>query len=230
MTAAKPTHSGSDRTNIVVSFQGHPVVDEVAEVFKQVIADHQWTGEVKQGRVDRHMDPATEKRLGIYIVTFSFVLLATTVWAWSTGSRVLGSTGTIKARFLWITFHPSAAFCNSLFVALAAMLGSMVVLGMTFAHRAGHETLERGYVWWYVTRPAIAACLGLLFYVTVVAGFFNSSTAKDRPALVVAGAIGGFAGLFSDQVIAKLRDTLGLLPVNKPASAAADDQSHPKSG
>ena len=48
--------------------------------------------------------------------------------------------------------------------------------------------------------------------------FFNAATTKDQPALVIAAAIGGLAGLFTDQVLKKMRSILALLPTNQTAS------------
>ncbi len=87
-----------------------------------------------------------------------------------------------------------------------------------FAARAGHETLERGYAWWYFTRPLIAAALAFVFYVTVIAGYFDDVTSDSRPALVVAAVVGGLTGLFTDQVLDKLRGVLGLMPYRETAS------------
>lgn len=160
----------------------------------------------------------------MYLIVFGVALLATIPWAWSFASRLVsGKAGTtVSVHFLGVGFTPTAEFSLLLIVLLAAMLGSVAVLTLTFSSRAGHGTLESGYVWWYLTRPITAAALGLLFYVAIMAGFFSATTTQGHPALVIAAAIGGLAGLFTDQVLKKMRSILALLPTNKTASDKDD--------
>jgi hypothetical protein len=105
-----------------------------------------------------------------------------------------------------------------LIVLLTAALGSVSVLAMTFSARTGRETLERGFFWWYLTRPISAAGLGLVFYLAVVSGFLAAATSAGQPTLIVAATIGGLAGLFTDQVYRKLFSVLGLVDSSKRAS------------
>jgi hypothetical protein len=108
-------------------------------------------------------------------------------------------------------------------VMLMSVLGSIAIMIITFANRAGKETLERGFLWWYLIRPFAAAAVGVLFYMAIIAGFFNQTSARGRSALVLAAAIGGLAGLFTDNVVQKMRALLGLSSFDEPAAAAKQD-------
>jgi hypothetical protein len=170
------------------------------------------------------MKPGLQLGIGIYLTALGLGLLAATTWAWSFASHVTGTTAgtTVSAHFLGMKFTPTAEFSLLLVVILTAMLGSVAVLALTFSSRAGHGTLQRGYLWWYLTRPITAAGLGVLLYMAIMAGFFNATTTNDHPALVIAAAIGGLAGLFTDQVLKKMRSALALLPTNQTASDKDD--------
>jgi hypothetical protein len=103
-------------------------------------------------------------------------------------------------------------------VILMGMIGSLTVMALVFSLRAGNETLEAGFVWWYVTRPLTAAGLAVLFYVTAISGLLDLGSISGASALVVAAALAALAGLFTDQVLDKMRGMLGLLPFHETAS------------
>lgn len=209
-----------------VGLDNHPDRLEVAHDRVEALASKA-KGTAAQHRIAEPpplMEKWRRRGLGAYLVVLGLALLAVIPWAWSFASRVVDAKAgtTVRAHFLGAAFTPTGEFSLVLIVMLTALMGSVAVLAMTFSSRAGHETLERGYVWWYLTRPISAAGLGLLFYMTVTAGFFTATTSTDRPALVLAAAIGGLAGLFTDQVLKKMRTVLGLLPTHTRASGKND--------
>lgn len=169
------------------------------------------------------MQPSTRTAIGCYLIALGAVLLTALLWVWSFAmSAVQGGTPRPRLFGEW-QFTPTADFSILLLVLLASMLGSVVVLGMVFSARAGRRTLEQSYVWWYLMRPVTAAGLGVGFYLTVTAGFFDSITESNgRSALITAAAIGTLAGLFTDQVYAKMLKLLGLFTPKKPASEVTD--------
>jgi hypothetical protein len=59
----------------------------------------------------------------------------------------------------------------------------MVQQSIVFASRAGQQTLERGYLWWYVLRPVWSALLGGVVVLTVNAGLVSigDPAAEVRP-------------------------------------------------
>ncbi|HEY8721292.1 hypothetical protein [Pengzhenrongella sp.] len=176
----------------------------------------------------RPMSKRLRRSIGVYLLVIGLALLAIIPWAWSVASNVVVAAdgATVRATFLGRSFTPTAEFCLAMIVLLTAMIGSVVVLSLTFSSRAGHETLERGYLWWYLTRPISSAGLGLLFYLAIIAGFFDASGTSDRQALTYAAAIGGLSGLFTDQVLKKMRGILGLLPTHTSASDKDEDATY----
>lgn len=169
------------------------------------------------GRRCTPMSTACRRFVGGYLLVLGVALLAVIPWAWSFASRVIDGTK-ITASFFNRSFTPTPEFSIVVIALLAAVTGSVVVLTLTFADPSGHETLESGYLWWYLTRPISAAGLGLLFYMAFISRFFNEATAKDSQALILAATIGGLAGLFTDQVLKKMSTVLGLMPTSQFAS------------
>jgi hypothetical protein len=96
------------------------------------------------------------------------------------------------------------------FLVLAfALVGSATQAVTAFAGFLGKETFERSWTAWYLLRPFSAMLLGLLTYVVFRAGFLSASpsTTEDLNLYGIA-AIAGFAGLFSREVVEKLKDVM----------------------
>src|SRR5215469_7739130 len=178
-----------------------------------------------------HMSRRVIIGVGCYLAVLSVAALAITPWAWSLATSGVTSRTAGRARFLSLSFTPTAEFNLIIIVMLMSVLGSLAVMIITFANRAGHETLEHGFLWWYLTRPFAATAIGVLFYMAIIAGFFNKNSATGRSALVLAAAIGGLAGLFTDAVLQKMRAALlGLSSFDQPAPTAKPNASKPANG
>jgi hypothetical protein len=182
------------------------------------------------------MNPRMKSGIGWYLVSLGITALAVLPWAWSLAMTTIGSTQSAaiakkgggkatEAHFLWLTFTPTTDTMLMIIVILMAIIGSVAVLMLTFSNRAGHETIEQGYLWWYLTRPITAAGIAAIFYMAIAAGYFNQVTGEGRAALVIAAAVGGFAGLFSDKVLKMMRSILGQKPFDAPAAEARDEAS-----
>jgi hypothetical protein len=169
------------------------------------------------------MSSSAQAGIGCYLAALGTVALAITPWAWSLATSSVGHTTASRAHFLGLSFRPTTEFNLIIIVMLMSALGSIAVMIITFANRAGQETLENGFVWWYLTRPFAAAAVGVLFYLAIIAGFFNRTSANGHAALVLAGAVGGLAGLFTDNVLQKMRAALlGLSSFSEPAKQEPD--------
>jgi hypothetical protein len=161
--------------------------------------------------------PAAERwAIGIWIVMLSALGLINLSWAWALAERLSGSKTGVRTHWLGQAFTPQKASILLLVVVLSAVLGSCATLALTFAHRAGYGMLERGWGWWYITRPFTASIIGVLAFALLQAGFFGSSNATSS-GLLAAVAIGGLAGLFTDQLLQKMRTALGLTAFLKSA-------------
>lgn len=229
-----------DLASFAVAFRDHRDIDELHRRGSKLLLEHKSSADLAELAADYqdndqhrqelfrsaqevlalpvHPMATTRRRLmGAYIVVLSVVLLAVTPWVWSLASQVT-ITGSRRVEFLGQPFIATPAMMLLVVVILMAMLGGVTVMALTFASRAGLETLERGFVWWYVTRPLTAAASAVLFYMTVVAGLLDLSSVGQRPALMLAAALAALAGLFTDQVLSKLRNLLGLSAFNETAT------------
>lgn len=176
-------------------------------------------GSAADDKLPPEMSGRARRAIGCWLLVFGSVVLANFLWAWSTADRLNrdGASPAIRVHWLWWSFGPTAQFTLLLVVALAAMMGSVATMALVFSNRAGHRQLEERWEYWYVHRPLSAACIGLLFYVVVTAGFLgNGDTGGSR--LTTAAATGALAGLFTDRVLAAMRSALGASAFNKSAS------------
>jgi hypothetical protein len=159
------------------------------------------------------MSENARRAIGCYLVGVGLVMLVLVPWAWSVAWRANESdSGGTSTSFFGLDFDVSAPATLLTIVVLMAVIGSVTVMTLVFAARAGHGTLEQTYLWWYVTRPVSAAGIGVVVYMFIVAGFFDFAKIENgsTPALVIAAAVGALSGLFTDQVLDKVRWVLGL--------------------
>lgn len=232
MTENDSPNQGHEVADVLVEFDGHPDQAEIQELLTKAVEQPDIGASVLHvsevlPRATRRMSDVQQFFVGAYLILLGLALLAVTPWTWSTAAELQTTSGAPPAAptLLGMTFQPSPLFFLALLVMLTGALGSVAVLAMTFSSRSGHETLEGGYVWWYLTRPITGAALGLLFYMAVAAGFFAALGEQGSTAVVWAAAIGGLAGLFTDQVLAKMRAALGILPTNQIASDKSDSDT-----
>jgi hypothetical protein len=209
------------RAGAHIELDQHPDVAELQERLTKVLEDGHAGRLVEAHFEDRSMHASRRRFVAIYLSVLGLGLLAILPWLWSSANQAIAAESPVLVHFAGLGFNLSADAALALTTTAMGMIGSVVVLLLTFTNRAVHETLERGALWWYLTRPITGAMLGLLFYLAVIAGFFNAATASDRPALIVAAAVGALAGLFTDQVIKKMQGILGLLPFNRSSTSKA---------
>lgn len=175
--------------------------------------------------------------VGAYLVALGCLLVAVLPWLYSVATDVTSTGAVATARgveadygsveVLWFTLEPTPASAVLAVVAFTAMVGSLVVMALTFSMRAGHRTLDEGFFWWYLTRPLTAAGLALVLYLVVIGGFFDltSVTEGSTSALATAAALGGLAGLFTDQILDLLRGALALLPFTTLSEGKSRDRT-----
>jgi hypothetical protein len=159
--------------------------------------------------------------IGIWIMALFAVALGHLPWAWSLAEQVATAKHPVHAHWFGVAFVPQKAAMLLIIVLITALIGSAATLALTFAHRVGYKQLEKGWEWWYVTRPPTAASIGVLAFALLEAGLFSSTTAV-KSSLLAAAATGGLAGLFTDQLLQKIRAALGLSAFGE--SASADEQ------
>ena len=219
MAASNGNQPGKKTTSLQVAFKGEPDMAVLRRQLEKVPQAQSGSGQLLEVKViDKLMVKSRRRLVGVYLIGLGTALLAVIPWAWSFASRAVAAKQAVPASFLGQPFNATPEFSMVLIVLLTAALGSVSVLAMTFSARTGRETLERGFFWWYLTRPISAAGLGLVFYLAVVSGFLAAATSAGQPTLIVAATIGGLAGLFTDQVYRKLFSVLGLVDSSKRAS------------
>ena len=94
--------------------------------------------------------------------------------------------------------------------AAAGFVGSVIQQSIVFAQRAGLNTLQQGFVWWYVLRPVWSALLGAIVVIAANAGLVSIGDQTTSTAgVTVLVNLGCLAGLFTDQVLQRLQGVLG---------------------
>jgi hypothetical protein len=103
--------------------------------------------------------------------------------------------------------------------AAGGVVGSFIQQGIVFAARSGWETLQCGFVWWYLLRPIWSGLLGAVLVAAINAGVVSyGDTTTSAAGVTMLATAGTLAGLFTDQVLGKLRNVLGATDVRVPVT------------
>ncbi|HEX6873698.1 MAG TPA: hypothetical protein VF163_21575 [Micromonosporaceae bacterium] len=177
------------------------------------------------------MNHRTIRLVGAVNASFGTAGLLALVTSYGLAERLVldqeaAKAGTLAVRtWHWVGPDIPVTLSMSLMLvgAAAGIVGSAIQQSIIFAHRAGHGTLERGFVWWYLLRPVWSALLGTVAVIAVNAGLVSigDQTTSDAGVTVLV-TFGCFAGLFTDRVLDKLRDMLG---ATDPAAFVAANPS-----
>ncbi len=167
------------------------------------------------------MKPFTRRLIGTINLAEAVLALAGLVAAYGIAERLVsaqetagpGDVATRTVRW-WGPDYTTTLNMSLLIVGAAAgAVGSVIHQSMVFAQRAGLETLERGFVWWYLLRPVWSALLGSVVVVAVNTGLISigdeTTSTAGVTVLVMTGCL---AGLFTDQAMRRLRPMLGATP------------------
>jgi hypothetical protein len=129
-----------------------------------------------------------------------------------------GSSGLAEQTLHWWGPDVTVTLSMTLMIvgAAAGAVGSIIQQSIIFAHRAGFQTLQRGFVYWYVLRPVWSALLGAVVVIAANAGFISIGDETTSSAgVTVLVTLGCLAGLFTDKALDRLRSLLG---ANDPAT------------
>jgi len=91
---------------------------------------------------------------------------------------------------------------------LGGAIGSYLHVSQSFASYVGNRQACASWVWWYLLRTPIGACLGVLMYIVVRAGLLAGG---DAPSLYGVLAFAALAGWFSKEATDKLADVFDTL-------------------
>ncbi|WP_432936397.1 hypothetical protein ACQPXM_22915 [Kribbella sp. CA-253562] len=105
----------------------------------------------------------------------------------------------------WITEVPVTLNMSLLVVGAAAgAVGSVIRQSMALTHRS--RSLRDRSIWWYVLRPLWSAMLGSVSVIAVNTGLISIGDETTSSAgIAVLVLTGSLAGLFTDQVLRRLR-------------------------
>jgi hypothetical protein len=98
-----------------------------------------------------------------------------------------------------------------LVVVITGALGSAIHMLTSFADFVGNRRLFKSWLAWYLLRPVIGAALAVLMYVALRGGFFSGNLQSGDVNPYGVAALGGLAGLFSQQATDKLKEVFETL-------------------
>lgn len=98
-----------------------------------------------------------------------------------------------------------------LVVVITGALGSAIHMLTSFADFVGNRRLFKSWIAWYLLRPVIGAGLAVLIYIALRGGFFSGNLQSGEVNPYGVAALGGLAGLFSQQAADKLKEVFETL-------------------
>ena len=185
------------------------------------------TEAVSIGRRDRLMSTDRRRLVGAVNLAVGAFALAALVAAYGLAEQMVVAqeaalVGTVaRHKVTWTGPDFFVSLNTSLLIVGAAsgVAGSAIQQSIVFALRSGHESLERGFVWWYLLRPMWSALLGTLVVIALNAGLVSiGDTTTSTAGVTVLAAAGSLAGLFTDQVLQRLQHVLGASDPAAPAT------------
>jgi hypothetical protein len=182
-------------------------------------------------RPEHPMSPTMVLFVGALNVAAGIIAMAALVASYGLAEHLVssqehaaeGTIATDSVHVLGASFAISLSMSVLLLGASAGLVGSMIQQSIVFAHRAGHETLEVGFLWWYLLRPIWSALLGAVFVIAVNTGLISIGDQTTSTAgVTVLATVGCFAGLFTDQVLDRMRDVLGATDPSQPVRVGTE--------
>ncbi len=214
--------TGNDMAMLTLKVPDHPEIGTLSSELQTELTSHHRGAKVVTADYVVSPPHAMTARMtawvAVYLAVLGGIVLAVTPWVWTFASHAAAAGSDVTTSFFGGSFDISPDASLILTVVVMALAGCVSIMALTFAARAGHGTLENTYLWWYVLRPVAAAGIGVLAYLAIAAGFLTANAASGTPALLVAAAIGGLAGLFTDQVLALLKGVLRISDPKTPGS------------
>lgn len=161
--------------------------------------------------------------LGAFAVGDAYLLIA--FWPASVGPGALPPASSDVIAFgQTITAVPRETLFFVV-VILGGSLGGTIHSLRSLAWYVGSQKLFRSWLLRYCYLPIIGALLALILYIVVRAGFL-AGTSVDASSPFGFVALGALAGLFSDQLVLKLKDVFETLLSN--AEVGPDAATKPK--
>jgi hypothetical protein len=172
------------------------------------------------------MAPSRRRVVGVVNVVEGVLALIALMAAYGLAEHLVGvqeaagadAIATWTVHWWGPDFQTTLSMSLMLVGAAAGVVGSVIQQSIVFAQRAGHETLERGFVWWYVLRPVWSGLLGAVVVVAANASLISiGDETTSAPGVTTLVMLGCLAGLFTDQALQRLAPMLGATPPEKSA-------------
>jgi hypothetical protein len=164
------------------------------------------------------MNRRTRRTIGVANAVEGSLALASLVAAYGFTERLAADQEaagvdhivTRTAHWLGPDFPVTLSMSLIIVGAAAGFVGSVIQQSIVFAQRAGLDTLQQGFVWWYVLRPVWSALLGAIVVIGAHVGLVSIGDQTTSAAgVTVLVNLGCLAGLFTDQVLQRLQNLLG---------------------
>jgi hypothetical protein len=192
----------------------------------------------RRRRVPGAMTAGTTRAVGLANIALGAVSLLTLCAAYGLAERLVaaqeqagdGRIATVTASWWGPDVSVTLSMSLLLVGAAAGLVGSVIQQSIVFAQRAGHRTLQQGFVWWYALRPVWSALLGAVAVLTFNAGLISIGDQTTSAAgVTVLVTMGCLAGLFTDRMLQRLAPLLGATAPHEPAGEAesTDADSQP---
>ena len=131
-----------------------------------------------------------------------------------TGSAAKATTNQNLGTVMLFGYHwlrPSADSLYFVAVMVLGALGSSVHAFTSFARYLGRAEFTTSWTAYYLVRLPVGIVLALIFYFVVRGGLLSISTSTGSISPYGIGAIAALAGMFSEQVVTKLKQLMDTL-------------------
>jgi hypothetical protein len=135
----------------------------------------------------------------------------TTTSATKSAASTPSSHYTVRLLLGAVKVKTTAGTSLLLVVAISGALGSTIHTSTSFADFVGNRRLFKSWVTWYLLRPVIGAALAVLIYFALRGGFFSGTLQSGDVNPYGIAALGGLAGMFSQQAADKLKEVFETL-------------------
>jgi len=148
--------------------------------------------------------------ISIYVLSLLVLFVYGLVAVWPANAMVVtNSTATSTVRFLNATYTITDESRVLLIVAIVGVIGALVQSMWALGAFVGEKEFEESWVLWYVAHPFVGAGLAEIVYFALRAGLLSTGTTVANLNLFGVAALAGIAGMFTKDVMKKLKELSG---------------------
>jgi hypothetical protein len=160
------------------------------------------------GHAETKQDALHATVLSIYTMALlvASIYLLTNIWPKTSQELSSNATRTITFYGIGVGVSVGPETMLIIVIILSAILGSCVYSLSGISSNLAAKRFDKSWDGWYVTRPFIAAGLGLIFYFLVRGGVLSLGSSLSNLNIVGVAGLSGLIGLFSQGAYRKLHD------------------------